>query len=158
MFMKNIDDYRTVVISGPDDEDGLVRYFGTVLEYRYHLECLKDYLYTYYNDLAKQIVADDLRNNEDIIIYLNTLGNIVYLNSLGYGLLFIPKEITQKQIDSLYDLISNLKDKAIYIDYNLVRKHGKVVAEEIVNGDDGDNNVMLDKFLAAKPYIKKKVK
>ena len=73
--MENINDYRMAIICGLDDEDGLIRYFGENEEYRFHLECLKDYLYTYYNDLAKQIGADDLRANEEIIIYLNTLGN-----------------------------------------------------------------------------------
>lgn len=155
--MEDIRNYRMAVICGPDDEDGLIRYFGEIEEYRYHLECLKDYLYTYYNDLAKQIGADDLRNNEDIIIYLNTLGNVVYLHSPGYGLLFVPKEVSDKQIDSLYTLLSSFEKTQIYIDYNLVRKHGKVLAEEIVDySDDLENTEVLDRFFKTKPYIKKR--
>lgn len=157
--MENINDYRMAIICGPDDEDGLIRYFGENEEYRFHLECLKDYLYTYYNDLAKQIGADDLRANEEIIIYLNTLGNIVYLHSPGYGLLFVPKEISENQINSLYTLFSSFEKTPIYIDYNLVRKHGKVLAEELIDySDDLENTELLDRFFKTKPYIKKRVK
>ena len=155
----NINDYKLAIICGAEDENGLIRFFGENNEYRYHLECLKDYLYTYYNDLAKQIGADDLRANEEIIIYLNTLGDIVYLHSLGYGLLFIPKEVSEKQIDTLYELFSSIEKMPIYIDYHLVRKHGKIVAQEIINADDDlENTEFLDKFFQTKPYIKKKVK
>lgn len=153
----NFDKYKMAVICGPDDEDGLIRFFGEVDEYRYHLECLKDYLYTYYNDLAKQIGADDLRNNEEIIIYLNAMGNIVYLHSPGYGLLFIPKEVTEKQIESLYKMASSFSKTPIYIDYYLIRKHGKILAQEIVDYDDDlENTEVLDRFLNSKPYIRKR--
>lgn len=156
--MDDINKYKLVVISGEDDEDGLIRYFGEISEYQYHLTCLKDYLYTYYNDLAKQIGADDIRSSEEIIIYLNALGNIVYLTSFGYGLLFIPKEVSDKQIDSLYKLFASFPKTAIYIDYNLVRKHGKILAEEIINADDNlENTELLDRFFSSKPYIKKRV-
>lgn len=156
--MENVNDYRIVVICGPDDNDGLIRYFGTNEEYRFHLEGLKDYLYTYYNDLAKKINADDLRSNEEIIIYLNTLGNIVFLNSPGYGLLFIPKEVTEKQIKSLCDLLSNLDEMSIYIDDSLAKKHDDIGLEEIIDNGDLINTEMLDRFFITKPYIKKNVK
>ena len=157
--MDDINKYKLVVISGEDDEDGLIRYFGEISEYQYHLACLKDYLYTYYNDLAKQIGADDIRSSEEIIIYLNALGNIVYLTSPGYGLLFIPREVSDKQIDSLYKLFASFRKTAIYIDYNLVRKHGKILAEEIINADDNlENTELLDRFFSSKPYIKKRVR
>ncbi len=157
--MENINNYKMAVICGYEEDDGLIRFFGENDEYRYHLECLKDYLYTYYNDLAKQIGADDLRGNEEIIIYLNTLGNIVYLHSLGYGLLFIPKEISEKQVESLYNLFSKIDKMPIYIDYHLVRKHGKIVAQEIIDSDDAlSNTEFLDRFFKTKPYIKGKVK
>lgn len=154
--MEDISKYRMAVISGMEDEDGLIRYFGETDEYRQHLDCLKDYLYTYYNDLAKQIGADDLNDNLDLIIYLNTLGDIVYLHSPGYGLLFVPKEISKKQIESLYELLSSFEKTPIYIDYNLVRKNGKVIPEEIIDyPGEISNTEVLDRFLGTKPYIKK---
>ena len=155
----NFDKYKMAVICGPDEEDGLIRFFGEVDEYRYHLECLKDYLYTYYNDLAKQIGADDLRNNEEIIIYLNAMGNIVYLHSPGYGLLFIPKEVTEKQIESLYKMASSFFKTPIYIDYNLIRKEDGIYPEDIINYSDGmENCETLDNFFNKKPHVKRKVR
>lgn len=157
--MENNNKYKMAVVCGPEDEDGLIRYFGESDEYMYHLDCLKDYLYTYYNDLAKQIGADDLRSNEEIIIYLNILGNIVYLHSPGYGLLFIPKEVTEKQIASLYEMVSTFPKTPIYIDYNLVRKHGKILPMEIIDYSDGlENTEVLDRFFESKPYINRKEK
>ena len=110
----------------------------------------------YNNDLAKQIGADDLHTNEEIIIYLNTLGNIVYLHSAGYGLIYMPKEVSDKQIESLYQLLSSFPKTPIYIDYNLMRKNGKIVPQEIINSDDSLRNTqLLDKFLNFKSYTKK---
>ena len=157
--MNDVNKYKMGVISGVEEEDGLIRFFGESDEYMYHLECLKDYLYTYYNDFAKQIGADDLRNNEEIIIYLNTMGNIVYLHSPEYELLFIPKEVTEKQIESLYEVARAFPKTPIYIDYHLVRKHGKILPMEIIDySDDMENTEVLDRFFETKPYIKRKEK
>ena len=157
--MDDINKYKLVVISGEDDEDGLIRYFGEISEYQYHLACLKDYLYTYYNDLAKQIGADDIRSSEEIIIYLNALGNIVYLTSPGYGLLFIPKEVSDKQIDSLYKLFASFPKTAIYIDYNLTRREDGIFPENIVDYVEGNENYeTLDNFFYKNSYVKGRVK
>ena len=157
-MMENINDYWIVVISS--EEDGLIRFFGRRDEdYRFHLQVLKDYLYTYYNDLAKKVGADDLRDNNDLLIYLTTLGNIVYQHSPGYGLLFLPKEVSEKQVESLYGLFRSFEKMPIHIDYHLVRKRGRVVPQEIMDYQDGlENTEMLDRFFKTKPYVKKRVK
>ena len=109
--------------------------------------------------MANQIGADDLKDNNDLLIYLTTLGNIVYQHSPGYGLLFLPKEVSEKQIKLLYDLFGSFETMPIHIDYHLVRKYGKVVPQEIMDYQDGlENTEILDKFFKTKPYIKKKVK
>ena len=107
--MLDVNDYKLVVINGLADEDGLIRFFGENSEYRFHLDALKDYLYTYYNELAETINADDKKNNNEIIVYLNEIGDIVYLHSPGYGLLYIPKQISEKQVVSLYDLFNSFE-------------------------------------------------
>ena len=86
--MLNVNDYKLVIIAGSKEEDGMIRFFGESSEYRFHLDALKDYLYTYYKPLAEDINADDKKNYNEIIIYLNEMGDIVYLHSIGYGLLF----------------------------------------------------------------------
>ena len=152
--MENIDDYWIAVIS---DE---IRLFGKKDEdYRYHLEVLKDYLYTYYDDLAKQVDADKFKTNEEIIVYLNVLNNIVYLHSFGYGLLFIPKNVSEDQIKLLYDLFDSMDKITIHIDYNLTRKHNGIKPDEIMDSNnDLDNTEFLDKFFSVKPYIKRRVR
>lgn len=152
--MENIDDYWIAVIS---DE---IRFFGKKDEdYRYHLEVLKDYLYTYYDDLAKQVDADKFKTNEEIIVYLNVLNNIVYLHSFGYGLLFIPKNVSEDQIKLLYDLFDSMDKIPIHIVYNLTRKHNGIKPDEIMDSNnDLDNTEFLDKFFSVKPYIKRRVR
>ena len=46
--LKNIDDYTLVIVG----TNGAIEYFGEKEEYRYHIEALKDYFYTYYFDLC----------------------------------------------------------------------------------------------------------
>ena len=157
--MFNVNDYKLIIITGSKDEDGVIRFFGEASEYRFHLDALKDYLYTYYNDLANQIGADDLKDNNDLLIYLTTLGNIVYLHSPGYGLLFVPKEISENQINSLYTLFSSFEKTPIYIDYNLIRKEDGIYPEDVINYSEGmENYEMLDNFFYKKTYGKGKVR
>ena len=152
--MENIDDYWIAVISDK------ISFFGKKDEdYRYHLEVLKDYLYTYYDDLAKQVDADKFKTNEEVIVYLNVLNNIVYLHSFGYGLLFIPKNVSEDQIKLLYDLFDSMDKIHIHIDYNLTRKHNGIKPDEIMDSNnDLDNTEFLDKFFSVKPYIKRRVR
>lgn len=157
--MLNMNDYKLVVISGLKDEDGLIRFFGEISEYRFHLEALKDYMYTYYSDLAEDINADDMKHNNDLIICLNDMGNIVYLHSPGYGLLFMPKQVSKNQIMSLYNLFNSFEKTPIYIDYNLTRQENGVYPEDIVDYVVGNENYeTLDNFFYKKPYVKGKVK
>lgn len=158
MRMLNVNDYKLVVITG-SNEDEIIRFFGKTDEYRFHLDALKDYLYTYYNSLAEAINADNKKSNNEIIIYLNAFGDIVYLHSKGYGLLFVPKQITEKQKTALYDLFNSFERTPIYIDYNLTRLDDEIFLEGIVNYVDGnENNETLDNFFDKVACVKRKVR
>lgn len=157
--MIDVNDYKLVVIKGSKNEDGALHFFGEVSEYRFHLDALKDYLYTYYNELAETTNADDKKNNNEIIVYLNEIGDIVYLHSPGYGLLYVPKQISEKQVVSLYDLFNSFEKMPIYINYNLIRKEDEVYPEDIINYSDGmENCETLDNFFSKKPYVKGRVR
>ena len=156
--MLNVNDYKLVIIAG-SEEDGTVRFFGEASEYRFHLDALKDYLYTYYKSLAEDINADDKGHNNEIIIYLNEMGDIVYLHSIGYGLLFVPKQISRNQIMALYDVFNSFERTPIYIDYNLTRREDGIFPEDIVDYVEGNENYgTLDNFFYKKPYVKGRVK
>lgn len=157
--MLNVNDYKLVVITGLEDKDGEICFFGETSEYRFHLEALKDYLYTYHNDLAESINADDMKNNNDLIFYLNEMGDIVYLHSPGYGLLFLPKQISKNQIMSLYDLFTSFEKTPIYINYNLTRQGNEIKPEDVTNYFEGmENYQTLDNFFSKKPCAKGRVK
>ena len=47
-MVENIDGYKLAIIDG----SGNIEYFGDNNEYRFHIEALKDYFYTYYFDLC----------------------------------------------------------------------------------------------------------
>lgn len=126
IIVENIDDYKLVVV----DTNGMVKYFGKNNEYRFHIEALKDYFYTYYEDLAYKVDADNMKNNEDILIYLNELGNIVFLNSAGYGVCYIPMQVSFDQKKAICDLMDGMLDKVIYIEYNLSKENGTFLHQD----------------------------
>lgn len=155
--MFDVNDYKLVVITGFEDNDGTIRFFGQSNEYRFHIEALKDYLYTYYNSLTEDIRVDDKRDNTEIIFYLNDIGDIVYLHSPGYGVLYIPKQISEKQSIALYDLFNSFEITPIYINYNLIKKDDEIYPEDIINYSNGNENYeTLDNFFDKKPYVKEK--
>lgn len=150
----NVDNYKLVVITGGEKENVITNFFGNDEEYRFHIECLKDYMYTYYNDIAEKEDVDHLKTSEEIIFLLNELGNIVYLHSRGYGLAFIPKGICEEQINALHNLFTMILEMPIYIGYNLTKKSGKLEFEDMASYEKGLENIEnLDGLL--KTYVKK---
>lgn len=115
--MENMNDYKMVVIC----EDGEIRYFGEVNEYNYHIQSLRDYIYTYYNELAKKIDADN-KDDMYIIYYLTIQKNVVYLVSPKFGLLFLPQKCSEKQKESLYKFAKDIEGVSVYVGYNLSKK------------------------------------
>lgn len=140
IVVENIDGYKLAIIDG----SGNIEYFGDNNEYRFHIEALKDYFYTYYFDLANKVDADDMKNNEEIIIYLNRLGKVIFLNSKGYALCYVPKEINVSQKEVLEKLLLEMKDKVIYIEYNLNEKDGKILSENRSNYNMDDSIDLFD--------------
>ncbi len=129
--LKNMDDYAMVVIS----TNGEIEFFGEKEEYRYHLDALKDYFYTYYFDLANKLDADNMRNNEDIIYYLKQFGDCVILNSNGYVLCCAPLDISNNQKMVLCNLFQESLNKKIYIeaDFNGERRTFKYTGDDSIN-------------------------
>lgn len=129
--LKNIDDYTLVIVG----TNGAIEYFGEKEEYRYHIEALKDYFYTYYFDLANQVDADNMRNNEDIIFYLNQFGKCVILNSDGYALCYVPLDINNNQKVTLCNLFQKCLSKKIYIetDFNGEKRIFKYTGDDSIN-------------------------
>lgn len=153
--MLDVNHYRLVVITGDDDET--IRFFGESSEYRFHIDALKDYLYTYYKSLADDIDVDNEKNINEIIFYLNNMGDIVYLHSKGYGVLYVPKQINKKQIMALYNLFNSFEKTPIYINYNLIKKEDGIYSEEIINYCEGmENYETLDNFFYKKDILMKK--
>ena len=87
------------------------------------------------------------------------MGDIVYLHSTGYGLLFVPKQISKNQMMALYDLFTSFERTPIYIDYNLTRKEDGIYPEDIVDYvESNENYETLDNFFYKKPYVKRKAR
>lgn len=139
-MVENIDEYKLAII----DNSGNIEYFGENTEYRFHIEALKDYFYTYHFDLANKVDADSMKNNEEVIIYLNRLGKIIFLNSEGYGLCYVPKEISVSQKESLEKLFSEIEDKVVYVEYNLNEKDGKILSEGSLNYNGDESKDLFD--------------
>lgn len=121
--------YMIIIIN----EDGNFETFGEISEYRFHIEALRDYFYTINYTLADEVDADNLEKNEEIIYYLNQMGKVIFLNSPGYGICYIPKAVNSKQNISIKNLFDVCDDKAIYIEYSLSKIGGKIVPEKFLN-------------------------
>ena len=149
--MENINDYMLVSIS----HNNQMIFFGDTNEYRFHLDCLKDYFYIYYSKLAEEIDVDNIKCIEKIILYLIDEGNIIYLHSLGYGLVFVPEIISNEQLNLLHKLCLLLDNIPLYFVYNLHCDNGEIVFEQF--HDDGENfNAVkqFDTFLLKKNLVK----
>lgn len=124
-----MDNYMIIVIN----ENGNFETFGEMSEYRFHIEALRDYFYTINYVLADKVDADNLEKNEEIIYYLNQMDKVIFLNSPGYGICYIPKSVNSKQNVSIQNLFDVCEDKAIYIEYGLSKIDGKIVPEKFLN-------------------------
>ena len=124
--MKNeVADYMAVVINGDKDDDGQINFLGFQFCYDYHDECLIHYGKNKYPDMLAFNDIDAINDPNMAIYYLIKKNNIVFTNvttdqTQKRGMLFLPDEITKKQIKSLYDLSDLLEDFEIFIVYDLI--------------------------------------
>ena len=127
-----------VIIINPSDEeygliDGEIKYLGEVNSDFFHEDLLINYGYEVYGEGSIFKVLHDGNYLVDIPVYFLTeqYDNVVFLNISSSkngkaGLLYLPTDISEKQIQSLKKLSSVLKDYKIEVNYNMAYDDGLV--------------------------------
>lgn len=126
---KDVINCKTAVI----DSEGVIHVMGRSNESKYHIKYLLDYLEENYSniDISKLNIGSP-RNYYGYIF--GKLGNIIYFNDGGTGMLYFPDELTDKQIDVMYNL--NLGNQKIAICFNF-----KSVDNYRMVGLEGESNL-----------------
>ena len=108
---KDVINCKTAVI----DSEGVIHVMGRSNESKYHIKYLLDYLEENYSniDISKLNIGSP-RNYYGYIF--GKLGNIIYFNDGGTGMIYFPDELTDKQIDVMYNL--DLGNQKIAICFN----------------------------------------
>ena len=108
---KDVINCKTAVI----DSEGVIHVMGRSNESKYHIKYLLDYLEENYShiDISKLNIGSP-RNYYGYIF--GKLGNIIYFNDGGTGMMYFPDELTDKQIDVMYNL--DLGNQKIAICFN----------------------------------------
>ena len=135
---QNVLDSKVTVI----DIKGIVHAMGRVNKSRYHIKYLIDYLEENYPniDISKLNIGSP-RNYYGYIF--GKLGNIIYFNDGGTGMMFFPDELTDAQLKTLYNL--NLGNQKIAICFNF-----KNVDSYRMVGLEGDSSLpeALDLYMS----------
>ncbi len=108
---KDVINCKTAVI----DSEGVIHVMGRSNESKYHIKYLLDYLEENYShiDISKLNIGSP-RNYYGYIF--GKLGNIIYFNDGGTGMIYFPDELTDKQKDVMYNL--DLGNQKIAICFN----------------------------------------
>lgn len=108
---KDVINCKTAVI----DSEGVIHVMGRSNESKYHIKYLLDYFEENYSniDISKLNIGSP-RNYYGYIF--GKLGNIIYFNDGGTGMMYFPDELTDKQIDVMYNL--DLGNQKIAICFN----------------------------------------
>lgn len=111
-----------------------------------HVDALNNYIQMKY---GKSTTSSSIYNDqlEALTHFLVKQGNIVYLHSEGFGLLYFPQEITNESKTTIYNLFEKLDPKTkVYISSNT---HSSNLTEQRYQSYS-TNIKLLDKYFEIK--------
>lgn len=153
--MDDIEDYMAVVIN----DDCAIDYLGYGFNFGYHAECLIDYAlrkYPYISGFKNLNYKDDPNSP---FYYLTLLNNIIFTNVSvddgKYGVLYLPKVVSEKQLQTLYDFSKMILDFETYIIYDMTRVNGISVGKAFDFDKKLDLESELDEFVNQKKLVKR---
>lgn len=157
-----MDDYMIAIINGSKEDDGKINYLGKNFNFNYHAECLLDYASKKYPEISGFSKIDYMDEPNSPIYYLSLLGNIIFTNIFvdgeKRGILYFPKQITDKQIETLYKFIDSILDYNVWIVYDMAMVDGMFVGETFDFEKEIDLKQKIDDFIMQKKEVEKDVK
>ena len=140
---KNALDSRVVII----DKDGTPHYLGSVKEIEFHGEYIMDYIKEYFPS-DKEFDGLDIGTTRDKFGYhLGNVGKATYFNGESYGVIYLPDDISDAQIESVYNL--NLGNQPVMIGFN-PEDYGFICYKTIGINNDYTLKDAMDEYLELK--------
>lgn len=152
--MKEMEDYKLVIIHGKDSErEGEIEYIGNDKE-ELHAKCLLDYAKQNYKDI--EIFEHlNIRHRPEMIafFFLHFCNDIVFLNitkdvkTYGHmGFFMLPNDISDIQKDSLYKFSKDIENYKVTISHSLRLEDGILLGEEMSSFNNEDPYQLVDTY------------
>lgn len=131
------------------DRNGNPHCMGEVSSFDLHNDYLLEYIDYYYPDEKEFEGVDENTFNRMTIFHLLNVGDVVYLNNGHIGNIFVPDNMTEAQIKTVYGLALYLGDQPVLFNYNPVdfTDFGFVNYQEIGINEDKNLKEDMDKYL-----------
>ncbi len=129
--------------------DEKITYLGYLFNYDYHAQCLIDYVSKSYSNIHGFENLDYMEEPNLPVYYLTLLNNVVFTNistdDEKRGILYLPRELSNQQIQYLSDFMKVVDDYSVLIVYNLVLDNDMVIGTEF--GNDISTANLLNGFI-----------
>ncbi len=164
-----MDDYKIAVIYGKDDpekniKDGMIEAFGDIHDQDLlHIDCILEHARKRYPEVAVFKQLTDRHSPEVVACIYTLLGNVVFFNTTKdagkygkLGLLMLPDELTDNQIQSLQELAKSISNYSLNISYGLKLEDGFLEGQEMKSTSDETPQELLNKYLTKTSQAKKR--
>lgn len=138
-----------IAVISDDTEE--VDYLGYLFNYGYHAECLVHYALKKYPAITGFQKLNYMDDPNSPIYYLTLLDNIIFTNvsvdNEKRGILYLPKKISDKQLQTLYLFLDKIIDYDICIVYDMNLVDGMTYGKSFDFDEKININDKLDKFI-----------
>lgn len=154
-----MDEYMVAIINGGVEDNGNIIYLGHNFNFNYHAECLIDYAKHKYSQILGFENIDYMIEPNLPLYYLSLLNNIIFTNvsvdDEKRGMLYLPREISDEQLNTLLSFMNLISDFKITIVYNLSLIDGMVFGKdlEVLQSENMEEQIM--KFVLERQTPKK---
>ena len=126
------------------DNDGRVYYLGNIDDRKLHSETVLDFIKKKYPNNLEFKKLDKDSPKATIGYYLGNVGNVTYFNEGSFGIMYLPDNINDIQIDRIYSL--GINDQIGMLNYNPVDL-GFVIYESIGINNDYTFKEAMDEYI-----------
>ncbi len=129
------------------DSDGMIFYMGKLTDVKTHVEYLNTFLKQNYDGF------DDFDNSTPANVVIDTLtdmGNVVFLNERLFGAIFIPTDLTEKQLSSIDTLAIEFGDRPVVLNQKPNMDLGYPLYQVDASFENVSLKELVDKYLECK--------
>lgn len=98
------------------DKDGKVYYLGDINDKKLHGETALDFISMKYPNNVEFSQLSKGSPKADFGYHLGNMGNVTYFNEGSFGVIYLPNDVNEVQIDKIYSL--GIDDQIVMLNYN----------------------------------------